>query len=73
VGFSDITDVVNNTIGGIIGLLLLKAIEKVFSNSARAQKFINVILAAGTILTISLLLFLKMNNLWLFRTNTLHK
>lgn len=73
VGFSDITDVINNTAGGIIGLLVCRRIEKIFNNSTRAQKFINIVSAAATIVTMSFLLFLKTHNLWLFRMNTLHK
>ena len=63
VGAFDITDVVTNTLGGIGGLMILKAIEKLFKNSAKAQKFINIIAAIGTVLMISLLLLLKMNKL----------
>ncbi len=41
VGASDITDIINNTLGGIIGLMIYKGIEKAFKNSVKAQKFIN--------------------------------
>lgn len=63
VGAFDITDIITNTCGGIIGLMIFEAIEKVFNNSVRAQKFINIIAAIGTVLMISLLLLLKMNML----------
>jgi glycopeptide antibiotics resistance protein len=63
IGAFDITDIITNTMGGIIGLMIFAAIEKVFSNSVRAQKFINIIAAIGTALMISLLLLLKMNML----------
>ena len=63
VGAFDITDIITNTLGGIIGLMIFKAIEKVFKNSVKAQKFINIIAAIGTVLMISLLLLLKMNML----------
>ncbi len=72
IGAFDITDIINNTLGGIIGLMIFKGIEKLFKNSIRAQKFINVIATAGTILMILLLLLLKLNNLWIFRMNTIH-
>jgi len=52
VGAFDITDTITNTLGGIIGLMIFKAIEKVFKNSAKAQKFINTIAAIGTVLMI---------------------
>ena len=63
VGAFDVTDIITNTSGGIIGLMIFKAIEKVFNNNLRAQRFINVIAAIGTILMISLLLLLKLNML----------
>lgn len=46
VGVCDITDLINNTIGGIIGLLIYTGIVKAFNDSVKAQKFINII--AGT-------------------------
>jgi glycopeptide antibiotics resistance protein len=63
VGAFDITDIITNTLGGIIGLMIFKAIEKVFNNSVKAQKFINIIAAIGTVLMILLLLLLKMDML----------
>jgi len=45
--------------------LIFKAIEKVLKNSVRAQKFINIIAATGTVLMILFLLLLKTNNLWI--------
>ena len=63
VGAFDITDTITNALGGIIGLMIFKAIEKVFKNSVKAQKFINVIAATGTALMILLLLLLKLDML----------
>jgi glycopeptide antibiotics resistance protein len=63
VGAFDITDIITNTSGGIIGLMIFKAIEKAFNNSVQAQKFINIIAAIGTVLMILFLLSLKMNML----------
>jgi glycopeptide antibiotics resistance protein len=63
IGAFDVTDIITNTFGGIIGLLILKAIEKIFNNSVKAQKFINQIAAIGTVLVILLLVLLKMNRL----------
>lgn len=62
-GAFDVTDLITNTVGGIIGLMIFKAIEKVFNNSVRAQKFINLFAATGTILVVLLLVLLKMNML----------
>ena len=63
IGAFDITDIISNTFGGIIGLMIFEAIEKVFKNSIWSQKFINIIAAIGTVLIISLLFLLKMNML----------
>jgi len=63
VGASDITDILNNTLGGIIGLLIYKGIEKISKNSNKAQKFINIIATIGTTLMISLLAVLVIYNL----------
>jgi glycopeptide antibiotics resistance protein len=65
VGTFDITDTITNTSGGVIGLMIFKAIEKVFKSSGRAQKSINIIAAAGTVLMILFLLLLKTGNLWI--------
>ena len=63
VGAFDITDIITNTVGGIIGLMIFIAIEKVFKNNSKAQKFINIIAATGTVIMILLLLLLKLNML----------
>ena len=63
IGAFDVTDIVTNTIGGIIGLMMFKAIEKLVNNSVKAQKFINIIAAIATVLMILLLVLLKMNML----------
>lgn len=67
IGASDITDIINNTLGGLIGLMIYKGIEKSFKHSVKAQKFINTIALTGTILMISILFLLKINRLWIFR------
>jgi glycopeptide antibiotics resistance protein len=63
VGAFDITDIITNTLGGIIGLMIFEAIEKAFNNSVKAQKLINIIAAIGTVLIILFLVLLKMNML----------
>lgn len=63
VGAFDITDIITNTSGGIIGLVIFKAVEKTFKNRLKAQKFVNIIAATGTVLMLLLLLLLKMNML----------
>ena len=63
VGAFDSKDVITNTLGGIIGLMIFSAIAKAFNNSVRAGKFITIMAAIGTALMILLLLLLKMNML----------
>ena len=63
VGASDITDIINNTLGGIIGLVIYKGIEKISKNSIKVHKFINIIGTIRTILMISLLSVLVIYNL----------
>jgi glycopeptide antibiotics resistance protein len=65
VGAFDITDTITNTLGGIIGLMIFKAMEKLFTNSVQAQKSINIIAAIGTGLMILFFVLLKTNNLWI--------
>lgn len=63
IGAFDITDIINNTLGGIIGLMIFKGIDKVFKNNIKAQEFINIIATVSTVLIVTLLLLLKMNML----------
>ena len=67
IGAFDITDIINNTMGGILGFFLYKATEKIFRKPSTAQKIINVIALIGTIFVISALLYLKINKLLMFR------
>lgn len=67
IGAFDITDLINNTLGGIIGMMSFKAIEKLFKDTTRAQKLVNIIATIGTILIVSTLLYLKINRLLMFR------
>lgn len=61
IGAFDTTDIMTNTLGGIIGLLVFKAIEKVFPSGMQAQKFINFLAATGTGVMILFLFLLKMD------------
>jgi glycopeptide antibiotics resistance protein len=72
VGVFDITDIITNTLGGIMGFLLFQGIEKAFGSSFKAQKFINTVALIGTSLMIILLFLVRINHLWIFRMNTLH-
>ena len=63
IGSFDITDIITNTSGGIIGLLLFKAIEKIFNDTAKATEVVNTIAAMGTVIIIVFLLLLKLDML----------
>jgi glycopeptide antibiotics resistance protein len=62
-GAFDVTDIMTNTLGGVIGLMIFKAIEKALHSSVEAQKFINKVAATGRALMILFLVLLKMNML----------
>lgn len=63
IGAFDVTDIITNTLGGMLGLILFKTIERIFNNHFTAQKLINIIAATGSILMLLLLVLLKMNML----------
>lgn len=63
IGAFDITDIITNTTGGLIGLLLFKVILRAFNNGIKAQKFINAIAATVTVLVLLFLFLLRMNML----------
>jgi len=64
-GAADITDIITNTLGGTIGLLIYTGIEKAFNSNSKAQKFINVLATIGTIFMIVFLYLLRTNRLWI--------
>ncbi|MFN8352962.1 MAG: VanZ family protein [Spirosomataceae bacterium] len=66
-GAFDITDIIHNTLGGILGWILYKATEKVFKKPTTAQRFINILATIGTVFVLSTLLYLKFNKLLMFR------
>jgi len=65
IGAFDITDLINNTFGGIIGLTIYTGIEKAFKNSVKAQKFVNILATVGTVSAILFLVLLRTNQLWI--------
>ena len=62
-GAFDVTDIMTNTLGGVIGLMIFKGLEKAFNNIGKVQNFVNIIAAIGTGIMILLLVLLKMNML----------
>ena len=61
IGAFDITDIITNTTGGLIGLSLFYAMEKAFGNRGKAQRFINVLATIATATLVLFLFLLKMN------------
>ncbi|WP_162342681.1 VanZ family protein [Cyclobacterium salsum] len=61
IGAFDVTDLMTNTLGGVIGLLVFSVLERAFQNGIRAQKFINFLAVPATALLILLLVLLKMD------------
>lgn len=59
IGASDITDVINNVLGGIIGMLLFRLLHFFIKDSHRAHKIINIIAGVGTVLVVIILFVLK--------------
>ena len=66
-GAFDITDIINNSLGGTFGLFLFKIFEKLSGNSQKAQKIVNIMALLATITFISLFLYLKINKPLMFR------
>lgn len=62
-GTFDITDLLTNTSGGIIGYVLFCAFWKLNSNPLKTQNQINAIAAIGTFFIVLLLVLLKLNML----------
>ncbi|WP_255048309.1 VanZ family protein [Lacihabitans sp. CS3-21] len=66
-GAFDITDIINNSLGGTFGLFLFKILEKLIGNNQKAQKIVNIVALLATTAFISLFLYLKVNKLLMFR------
>ncbi|TAE47957.1 MAG: VanZ family protein [Bacteroidetes bacterium] len=63
IGAFDVTDMITNTSGGILGFVICKVIEKLFNNQGRAHGFINIMAGIGTVLMLLFLILLKTNRL----------
>lgn len=63
IGAFDITDLMTNSLGGMIGYLLFLGIQKLIQNPFKTQKLINLLASLGTILIVTLLILLNLNML----------
>ena len=59
IGATDITDVINNVFGGIVGVIIFRLLNLFMKNSHRAHKLINIFAAVGTVLVVIVLFILK--------------
>lgn len=59
IGVSDITDIINNVLGGIMGVVIYKGIEKFLENRHRTHKFVNLIAVIGTVFVLLLLAWIR--------------
>lgn len=62
IGASDITDVIGNTLGGIIGIAVYFILHRLFKTDSKVNKVINIIALIGTICVVLLLAFLIIVN-----------
>ncbi|MDF2158332.1 VanZ family protein [Algoriphagus sp. CAU 1675] len=67
IGTFDTTDIINNTLGGILGLMGYMGIELASKNRQKTHQIINLLTLIGTLSFVLILLFLKINCLWFFR------
>lgn len=55
IGASDITDIITNTIGGIIGIVIYTAIKKIFKERAKVKNFITIC-STGVMIPVSIII-----------------
>lgn len=63
IGASDITDIIMNTLGGIIGIVIINCLYKLFKNNEKLDKVLNILATICTALVICLMAILIVVNL----------
>lgn len=63
IGATDITDIIMNTSGGVIGILVINCLYKIFKNSEKVDKVLNILATICTIGVIGLITILIISNL----------
>lgn len=61
IGASDITDLIGNTFGGIIGIGIYFVLRKLFKTDLKTNKILNIVALMGTICVVILLAILVIN------------
>ena len=59
IGASDITDVINNVLGGIIGIILFRLLNLLTKDNHKAHKIVNIVSGLGTVMVVIILFILK--------------
>lgn len=62
IGASDITDIIGNTFGGIIGIFIYIVLHRLFKTKFKINKVLNIIALIGTVCVVILLAFLVLVN-----------
>lgn len=60
VGVTDVTDLIDNTFGGIIGIAFVALLSKIFTS--KTQKIVNWLAMTGTVLVVALIAFMLIAN-----------
>ncbi|MEG2353871.1 MAG: VanZ family protein [Clostridium sp.] len=63
IGASDITDIINNTLGGIVGLVVMYILVKLFKDKNKIYKLVNILATTGTTFMVFLLSILLFANI----------
>lgn len=63
IGASDITDILMNTLGGILGIAIINFLYKIFKNNDKVNKVLNILATICTLLLLILLITLIIVNL----------
>lgn len=63
IGSSDITDLIGNTLGGIVGIAIYALLRRLFRNDGKTNKVLNGIALFGTICAVSLLALVTVGNI----------
>lgn len=63
IGATDVTDIIMNTLGGIVGIAITNIFYKIFKDSSKVNKILNVVALICTIVIMLFLLVLIISNL----------